>query len=206
MNFSYFDIIVTLIILFLGLKGVINGFFKEFFGLLGIVGGIYIASRISGEIGGLLSDTIFKLNSNSAINFTGFIVTLIVFWSLMIIVGNIFKSLSSLGGLGVFDKILGFIFGAGKFFFIASVIVYAAFNIKTIELNYGHIAKNSVLIPLLREVGGTIMKLEPASQIGKNTDEAITKGTKEFIEQTQEAINTQIAKTLDTKGSNDAKD
>ncbi len=42
MEFNYFDIIVSVIVLFLGLKGIINGFFKELFGLLGIVAGILI--------------------------------------------------------------------------------------------------------------------------------------------------------------------
>ena len=35
MEVNYFDIIVSIIILFLGLKGIINGFFKEVFGQIG---------------------------------------------------------------------------------------------------------------------------------------------------------------------------
>ena len=72
MEYSYFDIIATIIILFLGLKGIINGFFKELFGLLGIIGGIFIASRLGNEVGEYLSDMIFKFENSAAINFTGF--------------------------------------------------------------------------------------------------------------------------------------
>ena len=63
MEFNYFDLIVTIIILFLGLKGVINGFFKEIFGLVGIIGGIFIASRVGDEVGQTLSDLIFNFQS-----------------------------------------------------------------------------------------------------------------------------------------------
>ena len=38
MEFNYFDIITGAIILLLGLKGIVNGFFKEIFALIGIIG------------------------------------------------------------------------------------------------------------------------------------------------------------------------
>ena len=47
MEFSIFDLVVGSIILLLGLKGILNGFFKELFGLIGIVGGIFIMEALS---------------------------------------------------------------------------------------------------------------------------------------------------------------
>ena len=116
MEFNYFDLAATAIILLLGLKGVINGFFKELFGLVGIIGGIFIASRFGSAVGELLNNAIFNFDSPGAINFTGFLVTLAIFWVLMIILGYGFKKLSKLSGLGVYDRLLGFVFGASKFF------------------------------------------------------------------------------------------
>ncbi len=69
MEFNYFDIIVSVVILLLGLKGIINGFFKEVFGLVGIIGGIFLASRIGNRVGEYLSDLIFKFDSSAATNF-----------------------------------------------------------------------------------------------------------------------------------------
>ena len=46
-NISIFDIISLSLIFILGIKGVINGFIKEVFGLVGIVGGIFTATEAS---------------------------------------------------------------------------------------------------------------------------------------------------------------
>lgn len=161
MEFSYFDIIVIILVLFLGLKGILNGFFKEIFGLIGIIGGIFIASRVGDSVGKIINDSVLKFQNDAAISFTGFLVTLALFWLFMIVIGLIFKKLSSVSGLGIFDKILGFIFSASKFFLIASVILYATYNIKAMRANLDSMMQNSVLFPILVNTGGFIMKLDP---------------------------------------------
>ncbi|MCD8477442.1 MAG: CvpA family protein [Sulfurospirillum sp.] len=40
-HISMFDIISLALVLILGIKGIINGFVKEVFGLLGIIGGVF---------------------------------------------------------------------------------------------------------------------------------------------------------------------
>ena len=176
MEFNYFDLIAAIIILFLGLKGIINGLFKEVFGLIGIVGGIFIASRLGDSVGQFLSDLIFNFSNSAAIGFTGFITTLALFWLLMIAIGYIFKKLSILSGLGPIDKILGFVFGASKFFLIAAVIAHAMYNIKAIKSTIDPLLSNSILFPILVETGGVIMKLDPV-EISEDINASITKGT-----------------------------
>jgi len=178
MQINYFDIIVSAIILLLGLKGVLNGFFKELFGLVGIIGGIFVASRVGDEVGNYLSDMIFKFHNQSAISFTGFLVTLISFWFLMIIVGLIFKKLTSFSGLGPIDRIFGFILGASKFFLIASIIAYAAYNIKSIKSALDNsVGKTSITLPILVETGAYIMKMDP-SKISNDINSSINNGVK----------------------------
>ena len=73
-----------------------------------------------------------------------------------------FKHLTLLSGLGPFDKILGFVFGASKFFFIAAVIAHAAYSIKAIKSTLDDTSlKNSILFPILTQTGSYIMKLDP---------------------------------------------
>lgn len=176
MDFNYFDLIASIIILLLGLKGIINGFFKEIFGLIGIIGGIFIASRIGDRVGEYLNTIIFHFSSSSAVGFLGFLTTLAVFWLLMIAVGYIFKKLSSMSGLGPMDKILGFVFGASKFFLIAAVIAHAAYSIKAVKSTIDSSLNGSILFPIMVKTGKFIMKMDPVG-IDK---EDISK-TKEFI-------------------------
>lgn len=197
MELNYFDIVASVIILLLGLKGILNGFFKEVFGLVGIIGGIFVASRVGNEVGQYLSDLIFKFENSAAINFTGFLVTLAIFWLFMIAIGFIFKKLSSLSGLGIFDRILGFVFGASKFFLIAAVIAHAAYNIKAVKASIDGVIGTSVLFPILVDTGGFIMKLDPieiSDDINSTIDEVTDKVTQEVSEgvktSTQEIVET----------------
>ncbi len=185
MELNYFDIVASIIILFLGLKGIINGFFKELFGLLGIVGGIFIASRVGDTVGQKISDLIFNFQNSAAISFAGFLVTLAVFWLIMLAAGIAFKKLSSASGLGVIDKILGFVFGASKFFLIASVIAYAAYNIKAVKSSLDSAMNNSFVFPIMVETGGFIMKLDPveiSDEINESVD-AISKSVEDVVDE-----------------------
>lgn len=198
MDYNYFDIIVSIIILLLGLKGILNGFFKELFGLLGIIGGIFVASRLGNDVGEYLNDLIFKFQSSAAVDFTGFLVTLAVFWLFMILIGAIFKKLSKMSGLGAVDKILGFVFGAGKFFLIGAVIAHAMYNIKAVKSTIEPTMKDSVVFPVMVKAGSFIMKIDPTevSQDINNTidetkkaiEEKVDKTTTEIVEETKEQI------------------
>ncbi|MDY0116626.1 MAG: CvpA family protein [Sulfurimonadaceae bacterium] len=197
MEFNYFDLIVCIIILLLGLKGIINGFFKELFGLVGIIGGIFVASRVGDSVGAYLSDALFKFDNQSAISFTGFLATLAIFWVFMIFLGMVFKKLSSLSGLGAVDKILGFFFGVSKFFFIAAVIVHAMYNINAIRSHLDDMMKNSFMFPIMDEVGGFIMKLDPVKVEDKIT---------QAIEENKEAIQSGIQTSLIDAANERSKD
>jgi len=182
MEYSYFDIVISIIILLLGLKGILNGFFKELFGLLGIIGGIFIASRLGEEVGQYLSDTIFKFENTSAISFTGFLITLLVFWLFMIMIGFVFKKLSKMSGLGILDKIFGFVFAAGKFFLIVAVIAYATYNVKAVKSSIDAHLNNSILFPILVKTGGFIMKIDP-TQVSQTINETIDESEKSIKKQ-----------------------
>jgi len=199
MELSYFDLVVGIIILLLGLKGIINGFFKELFGLIGIVGGIFVASRLGDSVGSLISDTVFKFESEAAISLIGFVATLIIFWAGMIILGMFFTKLSKASGLGPLDKIFGFVVGSGKFFLIGAVIAYAIYNIHAVRVNLEPMMKKSVLFPILVETGSIIMHIDPAdvsSDINESIDEGV-KTAQEQIDEAKEAVAEKVDETIE---------
>lgn len=191
MELNYFDLAVGVIILLLGLKGILNGFFKELFGLIGIVGGIFVASRAGDKVGQFISDLIFKFENQAAVSFTGFLVTLALFWLLMIATGMLFKKLSAASGLGPMDRVLGFIFGSGKFFLIGSVIVYAMFNVNAIRKNLEPAMENSLLFEAMIATGGFIMKIDPvelADDVNESVEQVIEKSGETVSDIAEEAV------------------
>lgn len=163
MDLSYFDLAVGSVVLLLGLKGLLNGFSKEVFGLIGIVGGVFVASHLGGIIGNFLSDFIFHFESTTAINLVGFIFALGIFWLLMVALGSGFKKLSTLSGLGPLDRGLGFVMGSSKFFFIISIIVYALFSVSAIRENFEQKLSSSYLYKPMFATGNFILHIETNS-------------------------------------------
>ena len=196
MEYNYFDIIVVIIILILGLKWILNGFFKEIFGLIGIIGGIFIASRFGDSVGQYLSDTLFNFSNQPAISFTGFLVTLALFWILMVTIGYAFKKLSSLSGLGPVDRILGFIVGASKFFLIASVIAYAVYNVKAIRTTLDTSLQTSKVFPLLVETGKYIMKIDP-TDISKDINNTVSQTSTDVAKKVEDNITKSALQHID---------
>ena len=199
MELNYFDLVVGVIVLLLGLKGIINGFFKELFGLIGIIGGIFIASRLGDSIGQLISDVIFKFESSAAISFVGFVATLIIFWGVMIILGMVFTKMSKVSGLGSVDKIFGFVIGSGKFFLIGAVIAYAIYNIKAVRVNIEAPLKTSVIFPIMIEVGGFVMHIDPA-EMSDDLNDSLDAGMKEAqkqLDSAKETVSDKVDETLD---------
>ncbi|MFY9143007.1 CvpA family protein [Sulfuricurvum sp.] len=181
MDLNYFDVAVGSIVLLLGLKGLLNGFSKEVFGLAGIVGGVYVASHLGGYIGNILSDNLFHFESATAVNLVGFIFALGIFWLLMVALGAGFKKLSALSGLGPLDRILGFMIGSSKFFFILSIIVYALFSVTAIRENFEDKMKDSIFYKPMFATGNFILHIETddvTSLVG-DTNESDTNGSSE---------------------------
>lgn len=160
MDLNYFDVAVGSIVLLLGLKGLLNGFSKEVFGMVGIVGGVYVASHLGGYIGIFLSDHLFHFESSTSVNLVGFIFALAIFWLLMVALGAGFKKLSSLSGLGPLDRGLGFVVGSSKFFFILSIIVYALFSVTAIEENFGPKMESSLFFKPMLATGDFILHIQ----------------------------------------------
>jgi membrane protein required for colicin V production len=157
---NIFDVVAISLIALLGLKGLFSGFFKEAFGLAGILGGVYFGSRYGVSVAETISDNVFKLDNPNTMMLVGFVVVLISFWVLMILAGKLVSSMMKLSGLGGLDKLLGFTFGAGKVFVIASIITYALMNINVIRVNTESYTKDSLMIPIFTEVGSKILKIK----------------------------------------------
>ena len=190
-NITYFDTMLGSAIVLLGLKGFINGFIKELFGLFGIIGGTYVGTNYSADIGALVNDEFFHLNNQSAIELTGFLITLVVFLTTLTILGTILTKLSSVSGLGIVNKLFGVLAGNIKFFFIFSILIYIAMNFKVTNDILEDSTKDSVLFPILRDTGAYLVKIE-TFKIDEKIEQINTSGQK-----TLEVVEENLIKALE---------
>ena len=183
-NISIFDIVILTLVVVLGLKGLIRGLTKELFGLIGIVGGVFVASRLAKSVGDI-ANSIIPMENENTILLIGFVVTIIVFWILAYVCGVILEKIFSASGLGIFDRIFGFMFGASKVFLLFSIIAYAVSQVKAISDNIEPKLKDSIVFPMLIQTGSYIIKLDTThfqAQVTKQLD-VVVEEAKDTIEE-----------------------
>jgi len=75
-DFNYFDITIGAIVLILGIKGFMSGFIKEVFGLVGLVGGVYLASRLATDASAFIDTNFIHIENTALLKLIGFLAIL----------------------------------------------------------------------------------------------------------------------------------
>jgi len=154
---------------------------------VGIVGGVYIASRLSGDTGKIINN-IFPMENENTILLAGFVVSLIIFWIIAYLLGAVLEKVFKLSGLGIFDRLFGFAFGAGKIFLLFAIIAYAMSQVKMINDNLQPRLETSVVFPILKDTGSYIIKLDTSG-----IQEKVTQQIDDVVDKTKDTI-TEISK------------
>jgi len=202
-DFNYFDITIGAIVLILGIKGFMNGFIKEVFGLVGLVAGVWLASRLAGDAATFIDTNFIHVENTAMLKLLGFLAVLAVVWLGATILGSIFSKLTSTSGLGFVNRLLGFIAGGGKYFIIFALIVTALSNVTLVKDNIGKYVNGSVLYPYLLKTGASIIHLDP-KVLGleqSSTTELVTSTIKKVTNQ-NDTNNTATDVKKDTNTSN----
>jgi membrane protein required for colicin V production len=197
-NFTTVDLVISGIVLFLGLKGLMNGIFRELFGLIGIVGGVFLGTRIGHDAGMYINDNWLHLDNPSVITVTGFLATLILFWLGMNILGNVLSRIMSASGLGIFDKIFGFAFAGLKIAMILAVVIHALVSIKALEESTKEYTQNSVLVPTFAEMGAFIVNADFTAVANKVEEKTGIDGLSEDLKGVADSVGESIDKGLES--------
>ncbi len=158
---NLFDAIILAITLMLGIKGFFNGFIKEIAGLVGLIGGLFLASIYFHEAGIYINQYIFHIPNKSAIDLVGFIAVFVGFWLFSVFIGFLISKILKISALGFFDSILGFIFSSAKFFILVSVILSLLYQVEFLKEKMKNYAKDSFIFPIMLKVGNEIIHLNP---------------------------------------------
>jgi len=158
---SIFDAVILAVTLILAIKGFFNGFLKEIAGLIGIVGGLYLASIYFNQAGIYINKYLFEIKNPSAVDLVGFIAVFVGFWVLAVFTGFLLGKILKMSALGVLDRIFGFIFAGAKFFILVSIIVALLIKIEFIRQKITPMVKKSVIYPFMVKLGDDIISINP---------------------------------------------
>lgn len=156
---QWFDIIIVGAVLILGIKGALNGLIKEVFGLIGLVGGLIIASRFKDIAASFIQDNVYRLENVALLDFVAFISTWLIFWLVCLLIGKFLAKLVGVSGLGFLDKIGGFVAGSGKIFLVlAAVLAFASTT--NLDSKISPYFKDSKVYPILLDAGKWLANID----------------------------------------------
>lgn len=146
---NYLDIIIAIILLFFGIKGLRKGLIIEVVTLLAFGVGIYGAMHFSDFTASRLQD-VMEIDPKY-LNTVAFVLTFIVLVVVVNIIGRLVsKTIKSLN-LGFFDKLGGFLFGIAKGVLLFSTFLLVFNNLQWTSVIKEEVRQKSVFYPYLEK-------------------------------------------------------
>ena len=116
---EFIDILIGGFLLYGFLRGLWNGLFVELASFLSLLAGIWAALKFSDTLNQLLQSIVSW--SPKTIMVVSFALTFVVVFIAIMMLAKVFTTLFSFAGLGIFNKILGGVFGIFKMVLIVGV-------------------------------------------------------------------------------------
>jgi len=150
MDFHIVDMVIVGLILFLAIKGLVNGFFQELFNFLGLIGGIAVAARTHEKVGDLIAQQNILpevlLNYQKVI---GFLAVFLAIWILFNLISSIIERLTSTD-ISIISRLLGYIVGLVRYGFIFALIIFGLNNADFLkEKFYSHYQGSKLFAPMV---------------------------------------------------------
>ncbi len=168
MDLNYLDWTVGALIILLALKGLLNGFSRELFGFLGLIGGVLIASRTALPIARYIDVHFVHLNNFAALKTIAFLLVLGAIWWSVSTIGSLLlddgKGIHDVSGI---SRAGGFILAGMKYFLVFSFIISALFRTPLVKENAFSVAQKSKIYPYLNKTGTTLLDLAPIASVTK---------------------------------------
>jgi membrane protein required for colicin V production len=117
---NIFDIIITALLLFGFVRGLVKGLFVEVASLVALIGGVYGAIHFSYLISNFLKE--YVTWNTEYISLAAFAITFIVIIVVISLLGKALTKIANFASLGIVNKILGGVFGVLKIGLILSVV------------------------------------------------------------------------------------
>ncbi len=175
------------------LRGIVRGAVSQIFGILGILGGFFVAAHKYEQVGVEIRNNFPSLAGAGTT--IAFILLFLLTWLCIAVAGSWIAKLMRRAGLGFVDRIWGGMIGFGKalLFAVVAVSILTLFGTKESPLLAG-----SLLTPYINEVTVFLLKIAP----DKVQDEFSRKreSLKNILEKTSLPLNPATDSSKDNKG------
>ncbi|SFV70634.1 Colicin V production protein [hydrothermal vent metagenome] len=157
MDFQIIDIVIIGIILFLSIKGLVNGFSKELFNFFGLIGGIAVAARTNEIVGKLMVEK--NILPEALLQYQkiiGFVAVFVLIWVLFNLISSLFSTFSS-EEIGIISRIFGYFIGIVRYAFIFSLIIFGFNNADFLKNKFSKFTENSQIFAPMSMIGEKLL-------------------------------------------------
>lgn len=191
MELSYIDIGILVLLILLSIKGIWQGLIRGLASLLGILLGIFFASRFYEGTGNWFAENVYNLNSSELNSLVGFLILITFIWSAFLLLGELVSRTIKITPLAVLDGALGLIFGFIKSFLLISIIVFGVSQIAWLQNFSQSIETSSSLFPVMKQLAINIMNLDQVQEIKENLNlntDSLQNGAENIKQEVQEMV------------------
>lgn len=167
-KFSYIDIGIIVLLILLSLKGIWQGIIRGLASFLGILLGIFFASRFYDGLGEWFAINIYNLGSPELNALVGFVIIITLIWAGFLLLGEILFRMVRFTPLVSVDAALGLAFGFCKAFLLLSIIVFGISQIAWLKNFSQNVEQNSSIFPMMKNLSIKIMNLEQIQEVKEN--------------------------------------
>ena len=151
------DLTIIALVLLLSIKGILNGFINELFNFVGIIGGIFVASRVSNPVATFIDKNIIHLQNISLLKLAAF---LLIFATIWLASNSISKLLHRKNSKpNAISMIFAFLISSLKYIFIFALIVSSLSRSSIVKGKMTKTISTSKLYMTLDKIGSNLINI-----------------------------------------------
>ena len=151
------DMIIIGVVLFLAIRGLVNGFSKELFNFLGLIGGIAVAARVNDVVGDLIiKQNVLPEMFTQYQKIIGFVTVFVAIWIIFNLISSLISSFNS-EDVSIVSRILGYIIGLARYALIFSLIIFGFNNSDFLKEKFAKYTQQSQLFVPMSKVGAKLL-------------------------------------------------